>query len=338
MTRIRKSFAIYAFCLAVPALALGDTSPITAVAGPGETITFTQNGTTVTHLDPGTYRIDVSDPSGLRDFTLRGPGVSLHTGFEPAGSTTWNATLKDGWYRYYDAAFEDRFHGQFSVGTPPPTTLRGTVNDTTIAFTDLGGSPVTHLDPGTYSIAVKDTSSRNSFRLVGPGVEEHTQNFPLADYTWTVTVADGTYSFYSERDPRLHGTFTVGTPAAAKQKFLHAIVGPDFAIGLVDDNWQPLNAELDRGAYTIDVVDEGVDHDFHLTGPGSVNKSSGPDLAFTGAQTWDVTFGTGGLYHFYCDPHDIMVGTFLVKAAPVTVKPKPKPKPKPKKKKKKKKH
>jgi hypothetical protein len=335
MKRRRTFLAILALCIGLPAAAGADNSPITAFAGPAEAITFTQNGARVTHLDPGTYTINVSDQSSRRDFTLRGPGVVEHTGFENVGDKTWTVVLTDGWYRYYDAAFEDQFHGQFWVGTPPPLSLKASVVDNAISFTKLDGSAVTQLGPGSYSIAVKDASTRNSFRLIGPGTEEHTQNFPLADYTWTVALADGTYSFYSERHPDLHGTFTVGTPATAKQKFLHAIVGADFSIALVDDNWQPLTKKLDRGAYTIDVIDLGADHDFHLSGPG-VNKTTGPNLEFIGVQNWRVTLG-GGFFRFYCDPHDIMIGDFTVKAAPKAA-PKPKPKPHKKPKKKRKKH
>ena len=331
MKRRRAFLAILVLCTGLPAAAEADNSPITAIAGPGNAITFTQNGAAVTHLDPGTYTINVTDSSDRRDFTLRGPGVSEHTGFETTGTATWTVTFKDGWYRYYDAAFEPDYHGQFSVGTPPPATLNARVDDSTIAFTNSAGAAVQHLDPGTYSIAVTDTSERNNFRLIGPGAEEHTQVTRPSAYTWTLALTDGTYSYYSERHPELHGTFTVGTPGAARQKFLHAIVGPDFGIAVVDDRWQPLTGKIDRGAYTVDVVDTGNDHDFHLTGPG-VNRSTGPALAFVGAQTWAVTLN-GGFFRFFCDPHDIMIGDFTVKTAP-KAKPKPKPKPKPKKRKK----
>jgi plastocyanin len=329
----RPFLAILAFCIALPASAGADAGPITAVTGPGDAITFTQNGATVTHLDPGTYTINVSDTSNLRDFTLRGPGVSEHSGFEPTGEKTWTVTFRDGWYRYYDAAFEDRFHGRFSVGTPPTATLRASVTDSAIAFTRLDGGAVTHLDPGPYSIAVQDGSAVNNLRLIGPGAEEHTQVFPQADYTWTVTLADGTYSFYSERHPNLHGTFTVGNASRSTQKFLRAITGPDFSITIVDDNWQPLTKPLNFGAYTVDVIDTGGDHDFHLKGPG-VDKVTGPGLEFVGTQTWTVNL-RGGFFRFFCDPHDIMVGDFTVKSPP---KAKPKPKPKEKHKKRKRKH
>jgi hypothetical protein len=333
MRRRRSFFAIFVLCLGLPAVA-GADGTLTAATGPGNAITFTgPDGRAVSHLDPGTYTVNVDDTSNRRDFTLRGPGVSEHTGFEPTGDHTWAVALKDGWYRFYDAAFEPDFHGEFSVGSPPPVTLKGHVDDAAIAFTKADGSPVTHLDPGTYSIAVEDTSERNNFRLIGPGAEEHTQVVRPSAYTWTLTLSDGTYSFYSERHPELHGTFTVGSIAQARQRFLHGIVGPDFAITLVDDNWQPLAKAIDRGAYTIDIIDGGNDHDFHLSGPG-VNKSTGPDLAFVGAQTWNVTLN-GGFFRFFCDPHDIMVGDFSVKTPPVKAKPKKKPKPKAKKKKKK---
>ncbi len=49
-----------------------------------------------------------------------------------------------------------------------------------------------------------------------------------------------------------------------------------------------------------------------------------------------MTLGSG-FFRLFCDPHDIMIGDFTVKAAPKAA-PKPKPKPHKKPKKKRKKH
>jgi len=308
--------------LALPAAATADPPVLTALTGPGEAITLAgPDGQPVTHLDPGTYTIQVADTSDRRDFTLRGPGVSLHTGFEAVANHTWTATFQDGWYRYYDAAFEDQLHGQFSVGAPAPTTLQARVDDRSIALTQSDGSRVTSLDPGTYSIAVTDTSTANNFRLMGPGVDEHTQVFPRVAYTWTVTLGEGRYSFFSERRVGLHGSFTVGAPTSSTARLLHAVVGPDFSIALVDANWQPLTKPLARGVWAISVEDRSDDHDFHLLG-AKVDRTTG--VAFVGTAVWRVNL-TGGLYVFRCDPHDIMFGGFDVKK-PVVKKPPPKKK------------
>jgi hypothetical protein len=46
-----------------------------ASVGPGYAISLTQNGTKVTHLDPGTYTINVNDQADIHNFDLFGPGV-----------------------------------------------------------------------------------------------------------------------------------------------------------------------------------------------------------------------------------------------------------------------
>ncbi|MDX6518042.1 MAG: hypothetical protein QOF50_888 [Gaiellaceae bacterium] len=318
--------AAAATLLFLPASAAADGVVLTAITGPGETISLLgPDGQRLTHLEPGTYTIHASDTSNRRDFTVRGPGVRLHTGFEFEGSRTWTATFEQGWYRYYDAAFEDSFHGQFTVGTPPPATLHARIDVTGIGFTNAEGSKVTALEPGTYSIAVSDKTANDNFRLAGPGVEEHTQVFPGADYTWTVTLPPGRYSYFSERHTALRGSFTVGAaPAVSAEKHLHAVEGPDFSLAMLDANNQPVRL-FRPGRYTIDVEDTTDDHDFHFHGPG-VDKST--TLAFVGTETWTVTLRSG-FYGYRCHPHDIMFGDFQVKPA---AKPKPKkPKRKPKK-------
>ena len=310
--------AVAALLLALPASASPDNTVLTALTGPGDAITLAgPDGRPVTQLAPGTYTIQVRDTSDRRDFTLRGPGVSEHTGFEPVVERTWTVTFKDGWYRYYDAAFEDQLHGQFSVGTPQPTTLGARVDDSSIAFTEADGSPVTHLDPGTYSIAVADTSATNNFRLMGPSLDEHSQVFPRASYTWTVTLGEGMYSFFSERHVKLYGSFTVGAPTRSNARLLHAVVGPDFSIALVDANWQPLTKLIPFGRWTISVEDRTTDHNFWLFGPRVSRQTA---LEFVGTATWQVTL-RGGLYLFRRGPHDIMIGDFRVKRPTVKAKP-----------------
>ena len=312
--------SVAACLLALPAAASADGTVLTATTGPGEAITLANpDGTPVTALDPGTYTIKVSDTSDRRDFTLRGPGISEHSGFEAAGNYTWTVTFRDGWYRFYDAAFEDRMHGQFRVGTPPATTLNARVTNTAISFTTADGSRVTRLEPGTYSIAVRDTSVSNNFHFMGPGVDEHTQVFPLADYTWTVTFGPGRYSFFSERKVNLQGSFTVGNAPTSSARLLHAVAGPDFSIALVDANWQPLTKPILRGVWTLSIRDETDDHDFVLRGP-NVNRST--PLEFVGTATWKLNLAAG-FYLFRCGPHDIMFGGFEVKKPPVKKKKKP---------------
>jgi plastocyanin len=85
-------------------------------------------------------------------------------------------------------------------------------------------------------------------------------------------------------------------------------VGPGFSIALTDGQGNRVT-KLDPGAYEIEVRDQGDEHNFRLKGPG-VDRAT--EIAGTGTQTWNVTFGEG-TYAFMCDPHSgTMRGSFTV--------------------------
>ena len=78
------------------------------------------NGALVTHLDPGTYDIQVDDHSALSSFHLIGPGVDIKTQIDFVGQTTWTVTFTDGNYSYHCDFAPSLMHGSFTVGNPPP--------------------------------------------------------------------------------------------------------------------------------------------------------------------------------------------------------------------------
>jgi plastocyanin len=98
--------------------------------GPGYSIGLTQNGTRVTHLDPGTYTITVNDQADIHNFDLFGPGVKESTGVDTTGTTTWTVTFTDGTYNYNCDAHPGTMNGKFTVGTvttttpPPPAAVK----------------------------------------------------------------------------------------------------------------------------------------------------------------------------------------------------------------------
>jgi hypothetical protein len=95
---------------------------------------------------------------------------------------------------------------------------------------------------------------------------------------------------------------------------LTGTVGPDFTITLRDATGARVR-HLDPGTYTINVSDLGVEHNFHLTGPG-VDQST--DVEQVGNVTWRVTF-RDGIYRYRCDPHSTsMNGRFAVGSATLT--------------------
>jgi hypothetical protein len=180
--------------------------------------------------------------------------------------------------------------------------LLGTVGpEFSISFSNADGSPVTHLDPGTYEIVVRDLSDFHNFHLSGPGVNESTGVEETGPVTWTVTFRDGRYSVVC--DPHasmLHREFTVGTPPPpppppkpATRKLL-ATVGPKNTISLKSATGATLKT-VKAGAYSITVRDRSKLHNFHLVGKG-VNRKSG--LAAMGTLTWKVTLSAGPLRFF----------------------------------------
>lgn len=290
-----------------------DAHKLVATVGPGFTITLTTpDGTAVSHLQPGAYTIEVDDRSDIHDFELRGPGVAKNTSQVFVGHDSWEVTFEDGYYRYFCSPHEGSgMRGQFTVGSPPPPSLDAVVDGSMIALTHHdGGAPVTALEPGRYSISVDDRSGTENFRISGPGPEEHSQLQVVGKTVWTVTLEAGTYFYFSDHSPgRLQGRFVVGAPPPRPaEPRLHAIVGPDVAITLVNADASPV-AAIDQGTYTIDVDDLSQDHEFHLVGPG-VNRATG--TPFVGRETWTVTLRPG-TYTFVCDPHhEVMFARFTV--------------------------
>jgi plastocyanin len=97
-----------------------------ASVGPGYSISLTQNGAKVTHLDPGTYTIDVNDQADIHNFDLFGPGVKESTGVDTIGTTTWTVTFTDGTYTYVCDAHPASMLGKFTVGAAQTTTTTST--------------------------------------------------------------------------------------------------------------------------------------------------------------------------------------------------------------------
>lgn len=93
-----------------------------ANVGPGFSISLTRNGAKVTHLDPGTYTITVTDQADVHNFHLFGPGVNETTTVDGTGTSTWTVTFTDGTYNYICDAHPTTMKGAFTVGTVATTT------------------------------------------------------------------------------------------------------------------------------------------------------------------------------------------------------------------------
>jgi hypothetical protein len=173
-------------------------------------ITLTNaSGAKVTHLDAGTYTLVVHDRSAFHNFHLSGPEVNVTTDVDAVGDQTFTVTLVDGTYFFDCDPHSSQMKGSFTVGAvttpPPPVKLAASLSPTSKSA--LG--PVAGLSAGKAVITVRDRSTKDGFRLAGPGVTRSTGTAFTGTATWTVTLRAGTYSFGSARLPKLRHRFTV---------------------------------------------------------------------------------------------------------------------------------
>jgi hypothetical protein len=192
--------------------------------------------------------------------------------------------------------------------------LLGTVGPAmTISLSNSDGTPVTHLDPGTYDIEIDDRSAEHNFHLIGPGgVSAGTDIEFIGVKTVTVTLGDGQFTFLCDVHPYdMIGQFTVGTvsapPPPPPPVNLLATVGPKKTISLTKGGSKV--TKLKPGRYAVTVRDRSASLDFHLKGPG-VNKKTG--IAFTGKTTWKPLKLVAGQYSYYSDSHSDMRRSFRV--------------------------
>lgn len=79
-----------------------------------------------------------------------------------------------------------------------------------ITLVDSAGAPVTSLKAGSYTVKVKDESTKHDFHLTGPGVDEKTGVPETTEATWTVKLSAGTYTFVCDpHAAKMTGSFTV---------------------------------------------------------------------------------------------------------------------------------
>jgi Copper binding proteins, plastocyanin/azurin family len=208
--------ALAAAAISIPAAATGAPNvTLTGVVGPATNISLKNaDGSNVTHLDPGTYDISVTDNSIEHNFHLIGPGsVDRATEVETTGTTTWTVTFTDGTYRFQCDPHASFMRGSFTVGNvppppPPPGKLSGKVTARAITLMN-GGSRVVSLVENTFKLTVNDTSKKQNFHLTGPGVNKKTGAAARTKVTWTVTLKPGKYTYRSDKNRRLRRTFTV---------------------------------------------------------------------------------------------------------------------------------
>lgn len=91
------------------------------------------------------------------------------------------------------------------------TVLRGTVGPGfTITLKTARGTLVKKLEPGTYTIRIRDLSGIHNFHLVGRGVNKLTSVQNTGSVSWTVRLEAGVYRYRC--DPHrtiMRGSFSV---------------------------------------------------------------------------------------------------------------------------------
>ena len=73
------------------------------------------DGSSVTTLAPGDYKLTVHDYSTIHNFHLTGPGVDVSTDVGETGDKTFDITLQDGTYNYVCDPHTSQMHGSFTV-------------------------------------------------------------------------------------------------------------------------------------------------------------------------------------------------------------------------------
>lgn len=212
--------------LLIPVSGAGADNPVlTAIVGTNDAFSITlldASGKRVTHLDPGTYTIQVHDRSEIHNFHLTSPGgVDQATDVESKEEATWTVTLVDGTYKYVCDPHANIMKGSFTVGavtTPPPptapTALRGTVGPRrSISLRAPDGTRPTLVGTVPVVIVVNDRTKTDNFHLVGRGVNKKTGVGFRGKVTWRLTLQPGKYVYRSDTHKTLRGSFTVFAPA-----------------------------------------------------------------------------------------------------------------------------
>jgi plastocyanin len=188
----------------------GQSTTLHGRVGPGFTISLTTaSGAPVTHLDPGTYDIEVQDLADEHNFHLQGPGVDKATEIGTSGTVTWTVTLSDGTYFYQCDPHQGTMNGSFTVGnvptpTPPPPQPNppagGAVTPKaklvltsgpgfTITLKTTAGKTVKTMKTGTYTIVVRDRGRIHNVHVIAPGFNRKTSLTYTGTQTWKVKLA-----------------------------------------------------------------------------------------------------------------------------------------------------
>ena len=186
----------------------------------------------------------------------------------------------------------------------------GTADGFDIGVTDSNGTPITRVEPGTYTFVVRDRSTLHNFHFASN--EDRTVDFRtelgfVGEQSFTVTLQGATeYAYACEPHwQTMNGHLTTndappasppptGPRPAAKPKTVRA--------GVTAGGTAFVAARSLRAArYRLVVKDSSKRRNFHLSGPG-VNRRKG--MASTGTATWTLRLKRG-TYRYGSDPEPL---------------------------------
>lgn len=192
------------------ALARADNPKLVGIVGTNDAFVISlrdASGNLVTHLDPGTYDVAVSDRSEVHNFHLKGPGTDERTPIEATQEVTWTVTFAEGRYAYMCDAHASVMRGYFLVGNVPPAAVAASVGP----GRKISLRPKSVL-AGPVTFAVSDRSRGDNFHLSGHGVNKKTGVSFRGRVTWNLDLAPGLYTYRSDKHKKLRGTLVVGFP------------------------------------------------------------------------------------------------------------------------------
>jgi hypothetical protein len=98
-------------------------------------------------------------------------------------------------------------------GSPIRPTLTAKVTARSVTLTRPDGTRVRTLQPNAYRIVVRDATTAQNFHLTGPSVNARTKVAAKTTATWFVNLTPGKYSYRSDKNTHLRGSFMVaGAP------------------------------------------------------------------------------------------------------------------------------
>jgi PASTA domain len=223
-------------------------------------------------------------------------------------------------------------HGQIPCGGAPDYV--GHMGDEEGWFRYPVGRSAEHINAGTFTLAIDDTSSTQNFRLRdltwgGTHVNKATSVPDQSEECWMVTLDVGDYEWISDGDQNgfLRGLVTAHPnpnppppppsppngppppPPPPAQPDLIFTVGPDARIAAFYADGRKLT-NLPPGTYNVQVHDLSASHNLHLTGPGIDEKTTVADIEHP---IWRLTF-KAGTYRLKCDVHPTITASFTVSA------------------------